>query len=265
MANKHNSLDELFTATADAIREKTGGTEKIIADNFPEAITNIQVGIDTSDGTAVSTDIAKDKVAYVNGERIVGGLDNRTAGSTISVGFQRIVNNANNNTSAQIYSNFLSDTIMRANSTTSVSVPYENFGDATAEDVISGKTFTSSAGLKITGTASAGAKFATGTYKNNNLSSTPQSFTISLEFKPKFIWVYSENVSSSGVIIIIANIENSSGYFYLSSGTRQNAVFNSNSGTTNYRINVYDDNSVKFTYLSGFSYSMGTYYWYAIG
>lgn len=31
--------------------------------------------------------------------------------------------------------------------------PYESFGDATAEDVAEGKTFTSSAGLKVTGTA----------------------------------------------------------------------------------------------------------------
>ena len=38
MANKHASLDALFTDIADAIREKTGETASIIADDFPDVI-----------------------------------------------------------------------------------------------------------------------------------------------------------------------------------------------------------------------------------
>ena len=38
MANKHASLDALFTDIADAIREKTGDTATIVADDFPDAI-----------------------------------------------------------------------------------------------------------------------------------------------------------------------------------------------------------------------------------
>ena len=38
MANKHASLDALFADIADAIREKTGGTATIVADDFPDAI-----------------------------------------------------------------------------------------------------------------------------------------------------------------------------------------------------------------------------------
>ena len=38
MTNKHASLDALFTDIADAIREKTGDTATIIADDFPDAI-----------------------------------------------------------------------------------------------------------------------------------------------------------------------------------------------------------------------------------
>ena len=38
MANKHASLDALFVDIADAIREKTGGTATIVADDFPDAI-----------------------------------------------------------------------------------------------------------------------------------------------------------------------------------------------------------------------------------
>ena len=38
MTNKHASLDALFTDIADAIREKTGDTVSIIADDFPDVI-----------------------------------------------------------------------------------------------------------------------------------------------------------------------------------------------------------------------------------
>ena len=38
MANKHASLSALFTDIADAIREKTGETDSIVADDFPDVI-----------------------------------------------------------------------------------------------------------------------------------------------------------------------------------------------------------------------------------
>ena len=38
MSNKHASLNALFTDIADAIREKTGDTASIIADDFPDVI-----------------------------------------------------------------------------------------------------------------------------------------------------------------------------------------------------------------------------------
>lgn len=41
----HTSLASLFTAIADAIRAKTGGTAKIVADNFPTEIAAIEAGV----------------------------------------------------------------------------------------------------------------------------------------------------------------------------------------------------------------------------
>ena len=38
MANKHASLDALFTDIADTIREKIGGTDTVVASDFPEVI-----------------------------------------------------------------------------------------------------------------------------------------------------------------------------------------------------------------------------------
>ena len=41
MANKHATLTSLFTDIADSIRTKTGRTDNIIADEFPDAIDDI--------------------------------------------------------------------------------------------------------------------------------------------------------------------------------------------------------------------------------
>ena len=46
MANKHTTLNDLFTGIADAIRSKKDSTENIIADNFPTEIENIKTGFD---------------------------------------------------------------------------------------------------------------------------------------------------------------------------------------------------------------------------
>lgn len=44
MANVHTTLVSLFDDIADAIRYKTGGTELIIADTFPDEIRAIPTG-----------------------------------------------------------------------------------------------------------------------------------------------------------------------------------------------------------------------------
>lgn len=55
MANTHNTLGDLFTAIANSIRNKTKKVDKIIADNFPNEIDNLQT----------STDYFNDKVTEV--------------------------------------------------------------------------------------------------------------------------------------------------------------------------------------------------------
>ena len=59
---------------ADAIRAKEASTEPIKASTFPERITAIQTGVDTSDATATDMQIASGKTLYVNGEKITGKL-----------------------------------------------------------------------------------------------------------------------------------------------------------------------------------------------
>lgn len=43
MANKHKNLGSLFEAIADSIREKTGESAEIVADDFPDAIAEIEM------------------------------------------------------------------------------------------------------------------------------------------------------------------------------------------------------------------------------
>lgn len=76
MANNHETLTALFTDIADAIREKTGGTEPIVADTFPTRISGIvSTGEDlypTASRQTTSVDIllreVKRKIADHKGE-----------------------------------------------------------------------------------------------------------------------------------------------------------------------------------------------------
>lgn len=80
MANTHTTLTSLFTAIADKIRTKTGSTETIVADNFPDAIDGIvTLNEGTADGTAVAGDILSGKTAYVDGEKITGSIPTKTS------------------------------------------------------------------------------------------------------------------------------------------------------------------------------------------
>ena len=131
----------------DKINTRTGATDTTLA----EAVARVTSGsmVDTSDGTATESDMASNKIAYVKGERVAGKLD---VYSNPSFQYNEIKDYPSSNC---IYAVGQNDKrrILSQTGVVQVIVPYQEFGDASEDDVTAGKTFTSSAGLKKTGTA----------------------------------------------------------------------------------------------------------------
>jgi hypothetical protein len=139
-------------AVADAIRAKEGSSAPIAANDFPARIAAIETGTQlptlTNPGTAA--DMARGKqLIDQNGEIVTGTLRESTAGS----GYTVIDTTPTlNSTNLQLDYTFEMDRIMRKDSILNMMCPISNFGNATAADVLFGKTFTSEAGVKVSGT-----------------------------------------------------------------------------------------------------------------
>ena len=63
------TLTQLFTSIANALRSAKGITGTIKAENFPNEINGLN---DTTDATATEGDVLEDKIAYADGQKLVG-------------------------------------------------------------------------------------------------------------------------------------------------------------------------------------------------
>lgn len=139
------------TVTADKLLK--GATAH---DAAGEPITGtMEPGIDTSDATATPDDMAEGVTAYVKGEKVTGNLLVLTGVKWVpgltTAGWN------DSDSSLWLSGELPEKRIFKSKSKFNMYCSGEKLGDATAADVAEGKTFTSTAGLKVTGTAKASA------------------------------------------------------------------------------------------------------------
>lgn len=108
-----------------------------------------QGGTNTSDATVTANDLAEGVISYGKDGKVTGTV------KTIKDSEGYVLNDAtvaSDGDELSLVSYFPKDVLHRENSYAMTRTPLSKFGDATATDVLEGRTFTSADGLKVVGT-----------------------------------------------------------------------------------------------------------------
>lgn len=108
-------------------------------------------GYDTSDATVTAGDMARNVIAYGKNGKVTGTLPSVSTVFGDATSMSKIGGVIN--IDAQLK---LTKRILKQNPTISITANPGDFGNAAVTDVAKGKTFTSAAGLKVTGTMEGG-------------------------------------------------------------------------------------------------------------
>lgn len=153
-------------------------------------------GIDTSGATATAADLPEGLIAFANGEKIIGTM------KTIAPVVGTLGEESGYIT---IQRDYAENRYVPAGGTLKQLAQPGSFGDATPGDVAAGKTFTSTAGLKVLGTREDSGLLVkkTGTTVSNVIDTGLSSIN--------FIVIYKESVSATG--LVQAQFDGESSYF----------------------------------------------------
>lgn len=107
-------------------------------------------GYDTSDATVTAGDMSYGVVAYGASGKVTGDVTTYLKGNTNTFNFCNLQTEDNE---LQLSQDIIFDGLYRRGAKVILGTPLTSLGNATVADVAKGKTFTSAAGLKVTGTA----------------------------------------------------------------------------------------------------------------
>lgn len=144
--------EQLLMDVANAIRAKTGEEDTMSISEMATKISEIQTGgSSTDDATATAADIVSPKTAYIATGKVAGTLEEQDMIS--ETGGTAAYNGSGASSTIMITkASVIGRKLLKNGGTVVVSAPTSQFGTAQAEQVISGATFTSTDGFKVTGT-----------------------------------------------------------------------------------------------------------------
>lgn len=261
--------DYLGVLTADAT-----ATEEVILAPYTayidgKKVVGSYIPLDTSDGTARNEDIAEGAIAYVDGRQVVGTLTD-SGDLSVSTGkpsYSKSVYAGVNfywiNVEVSISpKNDLEKMILNGTRKIMASMSATDFGSASADQVLEGKTFTATGGLKQTGTMKKGSTVKTGTFKGKGMQNV--EIDTGLTRVEKFIFYLRGTDSAASIKFGVSEVYYDGTYKRGSSYAENGTYIDKTIGTltiTGGTVKYVPDMNDKRTYTNG----NGTFDWIAIG